>query len=152
MFEIDQIDHKILAVLRENADIPNRTLAELVGLSPSACLRRVARLKQQGVIRRIVAVIDPAHVDRPLSVIVTVTFERHGSKYRAEFEKRVRKEPTVSQCYMVTGDTTCVLMVQVADMDEYTALADQLFHNDSNVTAFTTHLVMSAMKLEPSLL
>lgn len=149
--ELDQIDHRILAVLQENADLPNNALADRVGLSPSACLRRVARLKENGVIRRIVALIDPAHQNRRLSAIVTVSFERHGPEFRREFVKRVKNEPAVSQCYMVTGDVSCVLVLHVVDMDEYTVLADRLFHADSNVTAFTTHMVLNTMKLEASL-
>ncbi len=146
--ELDRIDHRILSVLRENADLPNTALAAEVGLSPSACLRRVARLKQEGVIKRIVAVIDPGHLDRKLSAVVTVALDRHGPEFRRDFVARVKKEMAVSQCYMVAGEVSCVVIVQVADMDEYTSLADRLFHADSNIKAFTTHWVMSTTKQE----
>lgn len=148
--ELDRIDQRILSVLRENADLPNKALAEQVGLSPSACLRRVARLKENGVIRRIVAVIDPGHLDRRLSAVVTVALDRHGPEFRRDFIARVKKEPAVSQCYMVAGEVSCALIVQVADMEEYTSLADRLFHADGNVKAFTTHWVMSTTKQEIS--
>ena len=151
MIEVDQIDRRILSVLREDADMSNIALAEKVGLSASACLRRVARLKEDGVIRRIVALIDPAHLDRPLSAIITMKMERHGPEFRRDFINSVKAEPAVSQCYMVSGDVSCVLLVHVADMDEYTALTDRLFHDDSNVMAFTSHFVMSTTKLETSL-
>ena len=146
--ELDQLDRRILAELQENADLANTALAERVGLSPSACLRRVARLNSSGVIRRIVALIDQAHLDRRLSAIVTVKFERHGPEFRRDFIKLARSEPAVSQCYMVSGDMSCVLVLHVVDMDEYTELADRFFHGDSNVAAFTTHFVLSTMKLE----
>ena len=149
--ELDQIDHRILSLLRQDADLPNTSLAEQVGLSPSACLRRVARLKEGGVIRRIVALIDPVQLDRRLSAVVTVKLERHGPEFRRNFIKRVKTEAAVSQCYMVTGNISCVVILHVADMDEYSALADRLFHADSNVVAFTTYLVMSTMKAEASL-
>ncbi|HIP78625.1 MAG TPA: Lrp/AsnC family transcriptional regulator [Kiloniellaceae bacterium] len=149
--ELDQIDHRILSLLRKDADLPNTSLAERVGLSPSACLRRVARLKEGGVIRRIVALIDPAQLDRRLSAVVTVKLERHGPEFRRDFITRVKAEAAVSQCYMVTGNISCVVILHVADMDEYSALADRLFHADSNVVAFTTYLVMSTLKAEASL-
>ncbi len=148
--ELDRIDHRILSVLQENADLPNTALAQQVGLSPSACLRRVARLKQNGVIRRIVAVVDPAHLDRRLSAVVTVNLDRHGPEFRRDFVARVKREASVSQCYMVAGEVSCVLVVQVADMEEYTALTDRLFHADDNVKAFTSYLVMSTTKQEIS--
>lgn len=148
--ELDRIDRRLLALLQANADVSNADLADQVGLSASACLRRVARLKESGVIRRIVALVDPAHLDRRLAAVVTVRMERHGPEYRREFIKRVKAETAVSQCYMVAGEESSVLLVHVSDMEEYTDLADRLFHNDTNVKSFTTHLVMSTTKQEAS--
>lgn len=149
--KLDKIDRHILKELQIKADIPNKQLAEIVGLSPSACLRRVSHLKNNGVIRRIVALIDPAHLDRRLTAIITVRLVRHGPEYRRDFLKHIRHEPTVSQCYMVSGDTSCVLIMHVADMEEYTDLADRLFHEDKNVATFTTHLVMNTIKMETAI-
>lgn len=149
--DLDQIDRRILSQMQKNADLPNTKLARLVGLSPSACLRRVARLKADGVIRSIVATIDPAHLNRRLGAIVTVKFDRHGPEFRRDFIKMVQSEPAVSQCYMVSGELSCVLVLHVVDMEEYTNLADQLFHSDRNVATFTTHFVMNVAKLEPAM-
>ncbi len=143
---IDQIDRKILATLQEDADLPNTTLADQVGLSPSACLRRVAQLKKVGAIQRIIAVVDPDCIERHLTAVVTVKFERHGPQHRKTFFEQLKKEDAVAQCYMVTGEVGSVLTLNVADMDEYTQLADRLFHADKNVAAFTTLMVMSKLK------
>jgi DNA-binding Lrp family transcriptional regulator len=144
--DLDQIDHHILDILRENADLPNKVLAERVGLSPSACLRRVARLKEIGAIQRIVAVVDPDCFDRKLTVIVSVKFERHGPQHRQQFFKQLEREKAISQCYMVSGEVGSILTMSVSDMEEYTELADRLFHADVNVSAFTTYMVMSKLK------
>lgn len=149
--DLDQIDRRILSQMQKNADLPNTKLARLVGLSPSACLRRVARLKADGAIRSIVATVDPAYLNRRLGAIVTVKFDRHGPEFRRDFIKMVQNEPAVSQCYMVSGELSCVLMLHVVDMEEYTNLADQLFHADRNVATFTTHFVMNVAKLEPAM-
>ncbi len=146
MKELDKIDRRILAALQDNADLPNKVLADKVGLSPSACLRRVANLKKIGAIQRIVAVVDPACMERRLTAVVTVKFERHGPQFRKIFFEQVKKEVAVSQCYMVTGEIGCVLIVNLVDMDEYTRLADRLFHDDKNVSTFTSYLVMSELK------
>ena len=146
MKELDKIDRRILAALQDNADLPNKVLADKVGLSPSACLRRVANLKKIGAIQRIVAVVDPACMERRLTAVVTVKFERHGPQFRKIFFEQVKKEVAVSQCYMVTGEIGCVLIVNLVDMDEYTRLADRLFHDDKNVSTFTSYLVMSQLK------
>ncbi|OZI25677.1 AsnC family transcriptional regulator [Bordetella genomosp. 7] len=149
---LDNLDVRILAQLQRDADLSNAALAARVGLSPSACLRRVARLKKQGIIRRIVAVVDPARVAHGLTAIVTVEFARHGTVHRLDFLARVRIEPTVTQCYMVTGDVSCVLIAHMRDMDDYLALADRLFERDDNVQAFYTHIVMQTIKHEPGIL
>ena len=146
MKEPDQTDRRILAILQDNADLPNKVLADKVGLSPSACLRRVSHLKKIGAIQRIIAVIDPACMERRLTAVVTVSFERHGSQIRKNFFEQLKNEAAVTQCYMVTGEVGCVLIMKLVDMDEYTHLADRLFHDDKNVVAFTTYLVMSELK------
>ncbi len=143
---IDQIDLRILEILKKNADLPNKVLAEQVGLSPSACLRRVAHLKKTGAIQRIVAVIDPACLNRKLTAVVTVKFERHGHQFRQNFFEQLKKESAVSQCYMVAGEVGSILILNIADMDEYTELADRLFNEDDNVSAFTSFMVMSQLK------
>ena len=144
--QLDQIDHRILGILRENADQPNNALAEQVGLSPSACLRRITRLKDIGAIQRIVAVVDPERLDRKLTVIVSVKFERHGPQHRRQFFKQLETESAISQCYMVSGEVGSILTMNVSDMEEYTELTDRLFHADENVSAFTTYMVMSTLK------
>lgn len=146
--KLDTLDHRILVALQHDADIANAHLAETVGLSASACLRRVARLKKLGVIRRIVAVVDPAKVDRSLTAVVTVEFIRHGGGYRQGFVAKVRGEAAITQCYIVTGEVSCVLILHVHDMEEYLALADRLFDQDDNVQAFRTYIVMQTVKQE----
>jgi len=143
---LDQIDRKILTTLQENADQPNNLLADQVGLSPSACLRRVTQLKKIGAIQGIVAVVDPDCIERHLTAVVTVKFERHGPQHRKTFFEQLKREKTVAQCYMVAGEVGSVLILNVVDMDEYTQIADRLFHADENVSAFTTHMVMSKLK------
>jgi Lrp/AsnC family transcriptional regulator, leucine-responsive regulatory protein len=144
--QVDQIDRRILTILEKNADLPNKVLADQVGLSPSACLRRVAHLKKIGAIQRIVAVVDPDCLERHLTAVVTVKFERHGPQHRKSFFDQLNKEKAIAQCYMVAGEVGSVLVMNVTDMEEYTQLADCLFHADKNVAAFTTHMVMSKLK------
>lgn len=146
--DIDPLDHRILHILRQDADLSNHALAARVGLSPSACLRRVARLKESGVIRRIVAVLDPARMARPLTAIVTIEFAQHTAALRQAFARRVHDEAAVSQCHMVTGQVSAILTAHLRDMDEYLALAERLFDRDENVRAFYTHIVMQTIKDE----
>jgi DNA-binding Lrp family transcriptional regulator len=148
MTEMDQIDTRILRQLQDNADIANADLADRIGLSPSACLRRVAKLRDAGIIQKTVAVIDPALVGRPLKAVINLEFHRHGNRYRQDFIRKTRELEAVRQCYVVTGEVTGVLILHMRDMNEYTALCETLFDADENIVWYRTYIVTDTLKDE----
>ncbi|WP_417816222.1 Lrp/AsnC family transcriptional regulator [Thalassospira alkalitolerans] len=148
MGELDRIDTNILRILQENADIANAALADRVGLSPSACLRRVAKLRALGAIRKTIAVLDPAAVGRPLTAVINLEFHRHGNRYRQGFIKKVRELAAVRQGYIVTGEVTGVLVLSMRDMAEYTALCETLFDADDNIVWYRTYIATEIIKDE----
>ncbi|MFV1852663.1 MAG: Lrp/AsnC family transcriptional regulator [Thalassospira sp.] len=150
MAELDQIDTKILRHLQKDADIANADLADKIGLSPSACLRRVAKLREAGIIRKTVAVIDPSLVGRPLRAVINLEFHRHGNRYRQDFIRKTRELEAVRQCYLVTGEVTGVMILHMRDMAEYTALCDTLFDADENIVWYRTYIVTETLKDEIS--
>lgn len=116
---LDDIDRRILARLQNDARLTNVELAEAVGLSPSPCLRRVRDLEGSGVIRRYVALLDPATVGLPVSVFVNVTLERQIEAALERFEAAILKRPEVMECYLMTGDADYLLRVVTADLSAY---------------------------------
>ena len=116
---LDEIDRKILVLLQGNARIPNIDLADKVGLSPSPCLRRVRELEAGGVVRRYVALLDPAQVGLPVSVFVNVTLERQIEPALERFEAAILKRPEVMECYLMTGDFDYLLRIVAADLSAY---------------------------------
>ncbi len=116
---LDRIDRKILAVLQEDGRLPNNELAERVGLSPSPCLRRVKALEEAGVIARYVALVDPASVDLPVNIFVSVSLERQVEARLDGFEAEVMALPEVLECYLMTGDADYLLRVVVPDLASY---------------------------------
>lgn len=119
MQALDRIDRKILAALQDDARLTNADLAEKVGLSPSPCLRRVKALEVAGVIRRYATLIDPAAVNLPVSVFVSVTLERQVEERLEAFEAAVVERPEVLECYLMTGEADYLLRVVVADLAAY---------------------------------
>ncbi|HEY8369308.1 MAG TPA: Lrp/AsnC family transcriptional regulator [Thermodesulfobacteriota bacterium] len=116
---LDEIDRRILALLQEEARMPNVELASRVGLSPSPCLRRVRELERTGVIRRYVTLLDPAAVGLPISVFVAVTLEKQIEPELERFEAAVRKRPEIMECYLMTGEYDYLLRVVVKDLVAY---------------------------------
>ncbi|WP_207459663.1 Lrp/AsnC family transcriptional regulator [Azospirillum sp. SYSU D00513] len=117
--KLDRIDRKILALLQEDGRIPNNELAERVGLSPSPCLRRVKALEEAGVITRCVALVDPASVELPVNIFVSVSLERQVEERLGAFEAAVMQWPEVLECYLMTGDSDYLLRVVVPDLATY---------------------------------
>ena len=130
---LDDVDRRILNVLQVDASQTNAELAELVHVSPPTCLRRVKQLRESGVIERQVAIVAPDKVGSRLSAIVEITLDVQAADRMAEFERVVAVEAAVLQCYRVSPGPDFVLVVQVADMPAYHALAHRLFTTHSNV-------------------
>lgn len=143
---MDQIDRKLLDLLQQDASRTNADLAEEVGLSPSSCLRRIRRLKSTGVIERVVAILNPAKAGKGMRAIVTVELERHGEQHMRRFLDLAAKERAVIQAYSVSGETDAILILRLADMDEFDALCERLFWDRSNVARYYTMFVIRTAK------
>jgi Lrp/AsnC family leucine-responsive transcriptional regulator len=130
---LDELDRRILAALQADASHTNAQLAELVHVSPPTCLRRVKQLTDNGVIERQVAIVAPEKVGVRLTAIVEIMLDVQAAERMTEFEKLVANEPAVLQCYRVAPGPDFVLIVQVADMPAYHALAHRLFATHANV-------------------
>lgn len=130
---MDEIDRRILNVLQVDASQTNSGLALAVHVSPPTCLRRVKQLTESGVIQRQVAIVAPEKVGPSLTAIVEISLDVQAAERMAEFEAHVAGEDAVLQCYRVAPGPDFVLIVQVADMPAYHALAHRLFATRTNV-------------------
>ncbi|MBR2657270.1 MAG: Lrp/AsnC family transcriptional regulator [Loktanella sp.] len=148
---MDRIDRKLLNLLQHDASRTNVDLADAVGLSPSSCLRRVRRLRKAGIIDRIVARLNPSKTGRVLKAMVTVELKLHGDQHMRRFLDLATAEPAVSQAYAVTGETDVVLVLSLRDMEEFDALCDRLFRDQTNVARFFTMMVIRTAKDETAI-
>ena len=130
---MDEIDRRILNLLQVDASQTNSELALAVHVSPPTCLRRVKQLTESGVIQRQVAIVAPEKVGPSLTAIVEISLDVQAAERMAEFEAHVAGEEAVLQCYRVAPGPDFVLIVQVADMPAYHALAHRLFATQTNV-------------------
>ena len=117
--ELDKLDRSILQVLQKNADVTNAQLGELVNASVATCQRRVAQLKQLGVIRKEVAIVDPSLVGNPVLAICEVTMETQTHEALSGFENMISVPDEVQQCYRVSAGSDFVLVLVLPDMDGY---------------------------------
>ncbi|ROT97694.1 Lrp/AsnC family transcriptional regulator [Histidinibacterium lentulum] len=145
--ELDVFDRKILAQIQRNNRQTAAELADKVGLSASACHRRLQRLREGRVIAADIAVIDPAAVGRRVTMIVTVTLEREQSDVIAEFKRATRESVEIMQCYYVTGPSDFVMILTAKSMEAYDAFVERFLFANRNVRRFETYVVMDRVKV-----
>jgi len=145
---LDDLDRRILNALQEDASRTNNELAALVHASPPTCLRRVKRLTDAGIIARQVAIVAPDKIGAALTAIVEITLDHQAAEKMQEFEALVAAEPAVLQCYRVSPGPDFVLIVQVADMPAYHALAHRLFASHANVRNVRSFFSIHRSKFE----
>ncbi len=119
MPELDRLDRRIVQALRRDGRMSNVALAKEVGLSPSACLRRVQILEQQGTIRGYTAIVAaPGERERHV-VIVRISVERQTEDVLNRFEAEVLKHPEIRECYLMTGEEDYLLRLEANGAGDY---------------------------------
>ena len=146
MTKIDLTNDKILRALSRDGRISNLQLAEQVGLSPSACLRRVQELERSGVIKGYRARLDPAQTGRAYVVYVAVGLAEHTKAAQEGFEKAMQQADQVVECHNVAGAFEYMLRVEVADLPAYKAFHTDILGTVPHVRAITSYMVMGTPK------
>jgi DNA-binding Lrp family transcriptional regulator len=127
--ELDRVDRAILRQLQRDASISNVALAGKVNLSAPACLRRVERLKEMGLIRGVVALLDAKALGAGMLVMIGVVLDRSTPESFADFEKAVQKVSGCLECHVVTGEFDYFMLVRTRDSDSFSRLhAEQLLY------------------------
>lgn len=139
--DLDQFDHALLEEMQRDNQTPARVLAERVGLSQSAVLRRLRRLRAEKIITADISIVNPAVLGVPLTIHVLVSIDR-GSQLAEAFARKLRLRPEVRYASYVTGGADFVLHLQVESMEAYAAFAREVFHDDPNVSSFYTYVAM----------
>lgn len=140
---IDDIDRAILRVLRRDGRKPNAEIAQEVGLSPSACLRRIRMLEQRGVIRGYTVLTGPEDgEDRGVDVVVQVTLDRQTEDYLSRFEHAVRQCPEVRECFLMTGDVDYWLRLRTESVAAYEAIHGEVLSRLPGVTRISSSFAM----------
>jgi Lrp/AsnC family transcriptional regulator, leucine-responsive regulatory protein len=146
MTKLDDIDHRILRELSRDGRQSNLALADRVGLSPSACLRRVQALEREGVIRGYRAVLDPSRLGIGFVAYVTVGLSSHTKAAQEAFERAVARAPEVRECHNITGTVEYLLRVEAPDLAAYKHWHTDILGTLPQVRAITTFVVMGSPK------
>jgi len=124
--QLDKIDRLILNALQQDGRLSNVQLAGKVGLSESACLRRVKLLEQSGIIDGYTMMVNQARAGFPGNVFVRVSLERQTEENLNRFAERVQSVPEVMECYLMSGDVDFMIRVVVEDAADYERIHHRL--------------------------
>jgi len=148
MAKMDGINRRILRELQADGRITNSDLALKVGLSPSACLRRVHELEKDGVIAGYRAVVNRSAVGGGFTAYVAVGLSEHHKRNQRNFEKAMATAPQVRECHNVTGTIEYILRVEVEDLAAYKHFHTEVLGQVPEVASITSYIVMGSPKDE----
>jgi DNA-binding Lrp family transcriptional regulator len=140
---LDEIDRAILRELRLDGRRPNAEIAQAVGLSPSACLRRIRLMEDRGVIRGYTVVTGQEEDEEGgVDIIVQVTLERQTQDYLSRFEQAVRQSPEVRECFLMTGGVDYWLRLRTESVAAYEAIHGEVLSRLPGVTRINSSFAM----------
>ncbi len=139
---LDQSDRAILRLLKLNARRSNADIAAEIGLSPSACHRRIRQLEAQGYIRGYTMVAGGRDETATVNVLVQVTLDRQTEDFLARFEHAVRQCPEIRECFLMTGAVDYWLRVEADSVDAYERIHSEVLSRMPGVTRINSSIAM----------
>ena len=143
---MDKSDLKLLALLQDNARTTVQAMADRIGASTASVQRRLRMLREGGVIKKEVAVLDAQKLGFDVTAIVSVELERDRLDQIDAFKRKARIDAQVLNFYCIAGDADFVMVVVAKDMRDYEAFTHRFFFSDKNVRKFRTSIVVSTEK------
>ncbi|MGJ8545946.1 MAG: Lrp/AsnC family transcriptional regulator [Sulfitobacter sp.] len=148
MAALDPKNEEILQQLTRDGRISNLELADRVGLSPSACLRRVQDMERRGVIKGYRAVLDRTALGTGFTALIGVGLHNHTKASQEAFERAISRAPEVRECHNVTGVIEYMLRVECADLPAYKHFHTEILGALPQVASITSYVVMGSPKDE----
>ncbi|MGH8195117.1 MAG: Lrp/AsnC family transcriptional regulator [Woeseiaceae bacterium] len=148
---LDKKDRAILMELQRDSRLTMQQLAAKIGLSSSACWRRVRSLEESGVIDRYAVLVNPQKAGFSLSSMTLVSLARHEEKNVENFVTEVMQHPEVLECFATSGEADFHLRVVVEDMDAYNRFLDNFIFRLPGVSQVRSNIVLKEIKVDTAL-
>ncbi|RYM33452.1 Lrp/AsnC family transcriptional regulator [Brumimicrobium glaciale] len=146
MYEIDELDREIIALLKRDAKLSIKEIANLVGITTTPVHNRIKKLEKSGVIEKYVAVIDNRKLNNGMYVFCSVSLDVQKLKEIEIFKEEIRKLPEVLECYLMGGANDFLLKVMVKDLDAYHQFSSGKLAALENVNQIKSTFVLDVVK------
>ncbi len=147
MDQLDRFDRQIIDIIQRDCQMKAETIAEQIGLSASAVQRRLKRLREEGVVKSEVAVIDRKATGHPMLFIVGMEIERDNYDALARFRIWADKQDHIQQVYYVTGQVDLIAIITARDVEHYDDIAAVLMAENPQIRRMNTNVVLRDIKL-----
>lgn len=146
MIKLNKFNERILQELKNDGRLSNTELAERIGLSPSACLRRLQEIENSGLIKGYRAIIDNEKAGKHFIAYVAVGLSEHSTTSQHAFEKAISKAEEVVECHNVTGAFEYFLRIETTDIKAFKSFHADVLGAIPQVRTITTHVLMDSPK------
>lgn len=146
MSTLDKIDAAILEKIQRTTRLTSDELGNMVNLSPSACQRRLKRLRCEGIVEAEVAIISPKALGRAVTMVVLVSLERERADIVDRFKASLRTTREIMMAFYVTGDADFMLILTAKSMEDYEQFTRRFFYENPDIKGFKTMVVMDRVK------
>ncbi len=147
---LDRADQKILEILQINGRITNSDLAEKINLSPTACLKRVKKIEESGVIKGYKAVLDPEKLGYKMNGLVLLKIGDTTREAVLAFSEALKEIPSITECHMSTGRTDYVARIYAKDFHDYEAIVKDDLARLPNIVSMETLFLFSNLTPDDS--
>ena len=148
---LDRYERSILKALQADGRLTNQELSRQIGLSPSACWRRVKGLEDAGVILRYTAILDPKKVGIGETVFAHVSMARHSRASGIEFGELMRQRPEVMECFFTTGAADIILRVATPSVSDYDRFLENVVFDAPGISQVHSDFALRRIKFETAL-
>jgi DNA-binding Lrp family transcriptional regulator len=148
---LDPIDRKIIGLLRLDGRMPNVEIAGQVGLSASACLRRIKLLEESGAICGYTAILSGEAAEGRVIALTHITLDKQTGEHLDRFEQAVRMHPEIVECFLMTGDADYILRVVADSMADYEQLHKEVLSRLPGVSRIQSRIAIRSVMVPKKL-
>lgn len=142
----DRIDARILELVQRNNRLTSEAIGEQIGLSATACQRRLKRLRAEGIIEADVSIVSAKAVGRPIQMLLLVTLERERADIIDRFKRDIKSSLEIATGFYITGDADFLLYITARSMEEYEQYTRRFFYENPHIKSIRTMVVVDRVK------
>lgn len=143
---LDQFDVKLLAAIQKNAELTQVELSQMVNLSAAQCSRRLERLRGDGLVQNVVAILNPEKLGFSVVAHTLVSLRSHTDEGNAQLHRFIETAPEILECYSQTGDADFLMKIVARDLDHLSVFLERMIKVTGGLASVTSSIVLKTLK------